>query len=86
MKREYVSAEVALAILTVARGVLVGLVDRLRGDLKDVGTTTIITFGGFDDLLVTGVGDCTTFNSGHLGTPLSAVVGHKALDDFCIWR
>ena len=40
--------------LPVAGGVLVGLVDRLGGDLEDILATTVVALGGFDDLLVAG--------------------------------
>lgn len=41
-------AEVALAILAVTRCILVGLVDRLRGDLEDILAPTIVALCGFD--------------------------------------
>ena len=55
--------EVALAVLAVAGRILVGLVDGLRGDLEGVLAAAIVTFRCLDDLLVTGVGDGSTFNT-----------------------
>ncbi len=60
------SAEIALAVVTVAGCVLVRLIDGLRCDFECVLATTIIAFGLIDDFLVTGVGYCTTFNACNL--------------------
>ena len=59
-------AEVALAVLAVAGCVLVGLVDGLTGNLEGALAAAIVTFGGLDDLLVTGVSYGSTFNAGYL--------------------
>ena len=59
-------AELALARLAVACGVLVGLVDGLRGGAEIPRTGAIVTFGRVKNLLVTAMGDGTTFGAGHL--------------------
>jgi hypothetical protein len=59
------AAEHALAITTVAVGVLTSTHDRLFGDPEDVLATTTITFGQRDDFFVAGTGGYATFNSGH---------------------
>ena len=58
--------DIALAILTVTGCILVGFVDGLAGYLKGILTATVITFRGFDDFFVTGVGCGTTFYAGHI--------------------
>ena len=55
--------EITLAGLAVARGVLVGLIDRLGRCSVKILPATGIAFGSFDDFLVTGVGYCPTFNT-----------------------
>lgn len=63
------STEIALAVLAVACCVLVGLVYGLTCNLEGVLAAAIVTFGGLDNLLVTGVSGRTTFNSGHAFSP-----------------
>ena len=55
--------EITLAGLAVARGVLVGLIDRLSCCFVQILPATGIAFRSFDDFLVTGVGYCPTFNT-----------------------
>ena len=77
-------AEVALAGLTVAGGVLVGLVDRLGGGAEVARARGVIAFRLFQHLLVRGVGDFTGFNARHGSELRSAVVGHVFLHDLRI--
>ena len=57
------SAEIALAVMTVAGGILIGFVNCLRRHLKGVFSAAIIAFGLLDDFLVAGVGNCAPFNA-----------------------
>src|SRR5918998_4019506 len=50
------SAEGALLVATVASGILHALLDRLLGDADGILATAVEAFGGFQDLLVLGVG------------------------------
>ncbi len=59
-------AEAALAVMTVACGVLVRLVDCLCCYLKGILAATVIAFRLLDDLLVTRVRDGSAFYSGHV--------------------
>jgi hypothetical protein len=59
-------AEITLAILTVTGCILVRLIDGLARYLKGIFATSIITFSGFDDFFVTGVGCGSTFYAGHI--------------------
>src|SRR5690554_39438 len=69
--------ELTLALTTVAVGVLSGLHHRLFGDAVYVLATATVALGEGEDLLVTGAGGYTTFNSGH-GVLLSSVRKHCA--------
>src|SRR5690606_27491339 len=56
-------AEVALAGLAVAIGVLQRLLDRLLGDADGVLATAVKALGGFQDLLVLGVAGSASFHA-----------------------
>ena len=75
-------AEVALAGLAVAGGVLLRLVHRLRRGAEVGAAGAIVALGLLDDLAVRGVRDDAGFDTGHFGS--SAVVGHVFLDDLRI--
>ncbi len=55
--------KIALAYLTVAIGILPGLLDSLVGGAKSVFATAPIALGGFDDFAVTGVGRDAPFDT-----------------------
>jgi hypothetical protein len=73
------SAEFPLANAAVAIGIFAGLVDSLFGDAEDVFTAAIIAFGGFDDLIVTGL--CGGPGSYSCHVSLLLRVGKETLDD-----
>ena len=60
------SAEIAFSGFAVAIGVLTGFLHCLLGNADGILAAAIITFGGFDNFFVTGVGGNAPFNSGHL--------------------
>ena len=58
-------AEVALAALAIAIGVLLRLLDRLLGDADRILATAIVALRGLDDFFVLGVGGNAPFDAGH---------------------
>src|SRR5690554_1041977 len=59
------SAEGALAITTVAIGILTSLDDRLFGNAEYTAASTVVTFSLFENLLVTTTCDHATLNTSH---------------------
>jgi hypothetical protein len=59
-------AELALALTTVAVGVLAGLDDGLLGDAIDLAAGTVIALGLFQDLLVACACGNAAFDSWHV--------------------
>src|SRR5579871_5937456 len=62
-------AEGALAVLAVAIGVLVRLLDRLLGDADRILAPAVIALGGFQDLLVLGMRGDAAFDASHDRSP-----------------
>src|SRR6185312_3367813 len=59
-------AEIALAVLAVAIGVLQRLLDRLLGDADCILAAAVKALGGLQDLLVPGVGGYAPFDACHV--------------------
>src|SRR5690606_15916920 len=59
------STELTLALLAVTVGILTSLDDRLLGNPEHTRTCTVVTFGEFQNLLVTLARHYTTLNTSH---------------------